>query len=143
MFNLFGKESSEEALKQKIEVWNLSELKAFMFEQMKEFTPTERGIIFILEKLTRQNKPDDNHPIGQRFLESNDHDSRKKKTFDLVLILARHSKINFEAIELIVKFTTMYEDLINDYDQRYREFIPLALKKQSILLCPLLKPKDV
>ena len=43
--------------------------------------------------------------------------------------MAQHSKITFTTLELIVQFVKLYKDIIQDYDDRYKEIYYSRFKK--------------
>jgi len=48
-------------------------------------------------------------------------DSKKKKGFDLVILISKNIHMNVEIVELLQKFTLIYEELIHAYDTEYKD----------------------
>ncbi len=122
-------DNANEELKQhlvivdKISKMNLTELRDYVNNKLKNFGITEDGLIEAMKKLVL---PDEK--TGKRYLLMDDMDSKKKKAFELVLLVGKSKKITIETVELIQDFTLEYEDLINQYDEDFREIYSSRLK---------------
>jgi galactose-1-phosphate uridylyltransferase len=55
------------------------------------------------------------------YLKEDDMDSKKKKTFDLVLNISENKKVNLITVEQMNQFIEIYKDIIDKYDQEYKE----------------------
>ncbi len=111
-----NKEKSENSvLVEKISRMTLSEMKHYINDNMKELTLSEDGLREIMLKLTAK---DEN---GFCYLKMDDMDVKKKKAFDLVILLAKSKKITVESIELVQKFVDLHQDIIDTYDKEFKE----------------------
>jgi len=104
------------ALIEKISKMNLTEMRSYIKNNIKDFEVTEEGLVAIMQRLTTE----DMH-TKKLYIQSDDMDSKKKKAFDLVLTIAQHKKINLEVVELIQKFSEIYKDIIDAFDREYKE----------------------
>ncbi len=107
----------------KISKMNLTDMRAYMKSSMQGFEPSEEGVIEILKKLITINEG-----TSERYLESDDMDSKIKNCFDLVLVIASDIRITIDAIELIQEFINVYADIIADYDTKYKQIYGSKLK---------------
>ena len=107
----------------KISKMNLTELRDYVNNKLKSFEITEDGLRESMKKLVL---PDEK--TGKRYLLMDDMDSKKKKAFDLVLLVGKSKKITIETVELIQDFTFEYEELINQYDEDFKEIYSSRLK---------------
>lgn len=115
--NVKGSKGSKEdsALDEKIAKMNLSEMKLYIQDRVKDFPVSEEGVESILRKLTTE---DTN---GNLYLKIDDMDVKKKKAFDLILLIAKSKKITISSIELIGKFIEVYDDIITAYDKSFKD----------------------
>jgi hypothetical protein len=100
----------------KISKMNLTEMRTYIKDRIPDFSSDEDGINAVLNRLIAQDSK-----TKERYLKSDDMDSKKKKAFDLVLAIAEHKKINLVTIELIQKFIEVYREIISDYDKEHKE----------------------
>jgi len=101
-----NKEHSE--LVEKIEKMNLTEMRQYVRNQIKTLPVTEDGLREVALKLVT-------------YLHEDDMDSKKKKAFDLILMIAASLKISVETVEVIQKFVDENSEIINAYDTQYKE----------------------
>jgi len=118
---LGGKKGNNEkgnnsALVEKIEKMSLSEMKLYVLDKMSDNRVCEDGIREIMMKLTKEDKA-----TAQCYLKADDMDVKKKKAFDLVLLIAKSKKITVESIELIQKFVELHRDIIVAYDKEFKD----------------------
>jgi len=103
-------------LVEKISTMNLTEMRSYINNKIKEFPLTEDGLTEVMNRLVNEDKKS-----KEFYIKSDDMDSKKKKAFDLVLSIAKNKKISLVAIEHIQKFVIVYKDIIDDYDQQNKE----------------------
>ena len=112
-----SKESTDHAaLVEKISKMNLTEMRSYIRNKIQDFEVSEDGLNEVMHRLTTEDEKSKKY-----YLKVDDMDSKKKKAFDLVLLIAKNKKINLVCIELIEKFLQIYKDIIETYDQEHKE----------------------
>jgi len=104
------------ALVEKISKMNLTEMRSYIKNNIKEFEVSEEGLVEIMKRLTTKDEK-----TKQYYIKSDDMDSKKKKAFDLILAVAQSKKINFAVVDLMQKFLEVYKDIIAAYDKEHKE----------------------
>jgi type II secretory pathway component GspD/PulD (secretin) len=112
------------ALLEKISHMNLTEMRSYINNKIKDFPVSEDGLNTVLRHLTT---PD--AKTKQYYIQASDMDSKKKKAFNLVLAIAKHKQVNVVTVELIQKFIDTYKDIIQAYDKEYKEIYESRLKE--------------
>ncbi len=115
---IFKKKKSSQGknkIQQRIEKMNLSELRLYVKDKIEGFPLSEEGLNEVLKRLISKINN------SRYYLDESDDDSKLKKTFDLVLELSKNRKVNFESVELIANFLSVYSGLIKNYDIKYKE----------------------
>jgi len=97
----------------KVSKMNLTEMRSYVNNKINDFEITQSGLVEVMKKLTVADET--------TYLQIDDMDSKKKKGFDLVLMIANSKHISAEAIELLQEFIVVYHDLILKYDTEYKE----------------------
>ncbi len=97
----------------KVSKMNLTEMRSYVNNKINDFEITQSGLVEVMKKLTAADE--------KTYLQIDDMDSKKKKGFDLVLMIANSKHISAEAIELLQEFIVVYHDLILKYDTEYKE----------------------
>jgi len=100
----------------KISKMNLTEMRSYINNKIKDFDVSEDGLVAIMNRLITQDKK-----TKEYYIKSDDMDSKKKKAFDLVLAISQNKKINLVTIELIQKFADIYKKIIDEYDKEHKE----------------------
>ena len=111
----------------KISKMNLTEMRSYVNNKINDFEITQVGLVEVMKKLTVTDE--------KTYLQIDDMDSKKKKGFDLVLMVANSKQISVEAVELLQEFTVVYKDLILKYDTDNKEIYESRFKdalEQSI-----------
>ncbi|MDH4944873.1 hypothetical protein [Sulfurimonas sp. C5] len=123
--NVFHKKGSiDPKMIDKISKMNLSDMRLYVKNGMKDFELSAIGLNEVLKKLvTPLNEK------GELYLKADDTDSKKKKAFELVLLAAGSIKISVTAIELMQQFVETYRDIINDYDDEQKDIYHSRLIK--------------
>lgn len=100
----------------KVSKMNLTEMRSYVNNRIEDFEITPEGLTEVMRKLTII---DENN--SKTYLQIDDMDSKKKKGFDLVLIIAGSKHISVDVIELMQEFIKIYEELITKYDRDFKE----------------------
>ena len=100
----------------KVSKMNLTEMRSYVNNKLDNFEITPDGLIEVMRRLTSM---DENN--SKTYLQIDDMDSKKKKGFDLVLMIAISKHISVEVIELLQEFIKVYEELIAKYDVEFKE----------------------
>ncbi|QOP44773.1 hypothetical protein [Sulfurimonas paralvinellae] len=108
--------AEDAALIEKISTMNLTEMRSYIKNNIKDFEVSEEGLNAVLHRLTTQDKKSQSY-----YLKPDDMDSKKKKAFDLVLTIAENKKITFETVDLMQKFVETYKDIIEAYDKEHKQ----------------------
>jgi hypothetical protein len=121
--NLFGKKSDEndEAkinahITEKISHMNLTDMRAYLNNRITGFEVCEFGLSEVMKKLTLEDEESE-----QRYLHIDDMDTKIKKAFDIVLMIAVHKKISVKAVEYIQEFMEVYKEIIQSFDTRNKQ----------------------
>ena len=109
-------DKGHQELVEKISKMNLTEMRSYINNKIKDFEISEDGLNEVLSKLVTPDAKTKNY-----YLQADDMDSKKKKAFDLVLSTAKNKKVNVVTVELIQKFMDVYKDIITDYDKEHKE----------------------
>ena len=64
----------------------------------------------------------------RRFIESDAMESKIKKAFDLVIIVAKSKKMSIDTTELIQTFIELYSDIIQRFDNDNKQIYSSKLK---------------
>ncbi len=139
--NFLGKKKENTAVDknvhilEKVSKMNLTEMRSYVNNKVIDFEISEAGLCAVMKKLTVANEA-----TSKTYLQIDDMDSKKKKGFDLVLMIANNKHISVEVVELMQSFIGVYEDLIGKFDKDYKEIyssrftdaISLAIKNVNI-----------
>ena len=106
----------QEEIKSRVSKMNLSDMKLYLHNNMKDFFITSYGLNEVLKRLTSLDVT-----TKEYYLKADDMDSKKKKAFDLVIGSMKNSQMTLETLELVKKFIDTYEDIIVAYDKEYKE----------------------
>lgn len=127
--NLLGKnkeEASEDkehlALVEKISKMNLTDMRVYVNNKLTSYEVSEDGLNEVMRKLISK---DSNK---KRFIQSDAMDSKIKKAFDLVILIAVSKKVNLVTLELIQEFIALYEDIIIKFDTDNKQIYGDKLK---------------
>jgi len=115
--------SSNEEIANRVSKMNITEMRTYVNNKIKDFEICSDGLVEVLKRLVHEDKN-----TSKRYLQIDDMDTKKKKAFDLINIIARSKKISMPAVELIQEFTVVYEDIINKYDKDYKEIYSSRFK---------------
>jgi hypothetical protein len=121
--NLFGKKSevNDESkvnahITEKIVHMNLTDMRAYLNNRITGFDVCEFGLSEVMRKLTLEDTESE-----QRYLHIDDMDTKIKKAFDLVLMIAVNKKISVTTVEYIQQFIEVYKEIIHSFDTRNKQ----------------------
>lgn len=122
---LLGKKDvkTESALSKKIATMDLTSMKLYVKGSIKDLVVDAEGLNLILKRLS--------YPLNEKgvlYLRKEDMDTKKKKAFDLVLLILSSKKINVQTLELAQKFCDVYAEIIKEYDKKYKEIYEQRFK---------------
>ncbi|QOP40214.1 hypothetical protein [Sulfurimonas marina] len=109
---------------ERVSKMNLSDMRLYVNNKITGFEISVEGLHEVLKRLI--------NPIndkGEYYLKKDDMDSKKKKAFELILLISKSKKISLGSIELIDKFLEVYKEIIDDYDDRYKEIYHSRFRK--------------
>ena len=109
---------------EKIAKMNLSDMRLYVNNKITDFEVSIDGINEVLKRLT--------NPVnakGEYYLKIDDMDIKKKKAFDLIILIASSKCINLETIELIQKFMEVYQPIIAHCDNENKQINATRIKK--------------
>jgi len=113
---LSDEEKSKQELKQKISKMNITEMRSYVNNKIPNLEVSDQGLVLVMKNLVVADSESEKF-----YLKEDDMDSKKKKAFDLVLVVAKSKKINIKVVELIQNFTVIYEEMIKKFDTDYKD----------------------
>lgn len=117
---MFGKKNQDEQTDshviEKISKMNLTEMRSYVKNRIKDLKVTVEGINEIMKKLTSFDENKQTY-----YIKNDDMDIKKKKGFDLFIAILTSKQINIETIELAQKFLEIYKEIIDDFDTRNKQ----------------------
>jgi len=114
-----------EKLVEKISKMDLSEMRLYVNAKLTDFPVCEFGLAQIMKKLTLVNENTSN-----MYLKNDDMDSKKKKAFDLIILILKHNKVSINIIEIIQQFLNIYDEIIKQYDKDNKQIYESMIKDQ-------------
>ena len=126
---IFAKKDKNESknlnseLKEKIAKMNLTQMRLYMKNNLDDFSVSVEGINEIVNKLISF---DEKKQIF--YIKNDDMDVKKKKAFDLIIIILTSKHINTKTIELTQKFLENHKEMINDFDKRNKQIYASRLR---------------
>ncbi|WP_418640838.1 hypothetical protein [Sulfurimonas sp. ST-27] len=117
---MFGKKNQDKLansqLVEKIAKMNLTEMRSYIKNNMKDLTLSVEGANEVMKKLISFDEKTQAY-----FIKNDDMDIKKKKAFELFIAVLTNKHINMKTIESAQKFLEIYKELINDYDTRNKQ----------------------
>jgi len=107
----------------KISKMNLTEMRDYLKNKIMGFESCEEGVSSVMSRLITKDAS------GKRYIESDAMDSKIKKGFEVVLVVAAHRKVTVKIVEQIQEFIKLYHDIINEYDTNHKQIYGLRLKE--------------
>ena len=123
---ILGKKEAKKdnsALEEKISKMNLTDMRAYVKGNIKDFEVSSDGLHAVMKKLITQ---DENQNY---YIHNDDMDSKKKKAFDLILAILQSKKLSLKVLEDIQIFQTVYKDIICQYDKDHKQIYALRLEE--------------
>ena len=108
---------------EKISKMNLTEMRTYVNNRIKDFEVSGVGLVGVMKKLTTL---DEN--TKKYYLKPDDMEIKIKKAFDLVLLICKNKKINMDVLDLVTQFMKIYSEIIKKYDLEHKEIYHSRLK---------------
>ena len=128
MFNkLLGKnkkDSNESEVVQRISKMDLNDMRIYVNNKLTDFKLCEDGLSEVMKRLISEH----GNP-AKRFIEDDAMDTKKKKAFDLVVLVGASKKITVTTAELIREFIEIYAEMIEKFDKDNKQIYASKLKK--------------
>lgn len=143
---IFSKKNKEEKLSEResaisdfskvCEKWNFDDIRDYL-RGVKDKEVTDIGLASILTRFNTALTEDKKATDGKRKeFELYDRVERTKKGLDIFLSIANHVKLGPDTLSLLQDFSTIFEDVIVDFDQQlsqtYEHKIKEAYKTASL-----------
>ena len=134
--NILGlKNKIDTELEDKILKMDLIEMRRYVNGKIDKFKVNEFGLHLVVKKLIKTDKA-----TSKDYIETRDMDSKKKKAFDLIILILQHKQVTVSILESIYIFVQMYADLIKEYDKenkqiyesRIRDSLSTAIERINI-----------
>ncbi len=103
---------------------DLVEMRIYINEKLDDFEVDDFGLHEVVKKLINMNEQSSKY-----FLQENDLDSKKKKAFELLLLILQHKKTSIAVIESTQEFLDVYDKLIKQYDKDNKDIYESKIKK--------------
>jgi len=114
----FGKDKKNDTpdIANKISKMNLTEMRNYVNNKHADLPVDEKGLLAVLTKLSL---PDEK--THKLYIEAKDMNSKKKKSFDIVILVAQQKKMTYEIIDILQRFIENHQDIIQKYDTDLKE----------------------
>jgi len=109
-------------LTEKISKMNLSDMRIYVNNKLKNFEVSEDGLSEVMNRLISKDAK------GNRFIETDAMDSKIKKALDLVIVIASNKKVTVLITEQIQQFIELYSDIIFEFDTANKQIYGSKLK---------------
>lgn len=124
---ILGKSKSEavednSAIIEKVSKMNLSDMRVYVNNKLKDFEICEDGLTQVMRRLISEDANE------KRFIQNDAMDSKIKKAFDLVIIIAANKRMTMATSELIGEFIVLYSDIIKKFDTDNKQIYESKLK---------------
>ena len=117
-----GEDNDHKIIVEKISKMNLTDMRIYVNNKLSDFEITEDGLSEVMRRLISKDANE------KRFIQSDAMDSKIKKAFDLVIIIAANKKITIITTELIQEFVELYKDIITKFDKDNKQIYESKLK---------------
>ena len=115
-------DETQQKIVKKIAKMNLVEIRTYVNNKLKNFEICPDGLVEVMKKMNSINKNE------KRFIEVDAMDSKKKKAFEIIILIAASSKVSIAVSELIQEFIKLYSDIIKKYDIDNKDIYSQKLK---------------
>lgn len=119
-----NEDNIHKVLLEKISKMNLTDMRAYVNNKVEGFEVDEDGLEEIMKKLVTKNDE-----TSKYYISADDMESKIKKGFDLVLMIAKHKKITVSTVEYIKEFLNVYEEILNTYDTTNKQIYTMRIKE--------------
>jgi len=129
------KDTKKEKLYEKITKMDLADMRLYVNGKLNEYEVSEFGLLEILKKLTLVNDSTSN-----QYMKIDDMDSKKKKIFDLIILILHNKKVNISGLEMVERFLETYAEIIKRYDKDNKDIYEKKIKdsiKKAITMIEL------
>jgi len=139
--NIMGNKNSQKddntELIEKISKMNLTDMRLYVKDNMKDFKSSKDGLEEILKKITLVDSQS-----SKRYIEADDMDVKIKKAFDLVLAILENKNISASIIEKAQNFLEIYKDIILSYDTNNKQIYAKKLHDKLISSANIINMKS-
>ena len=111
-----GKKDTNADIINKVSRMNLTEMRSYINNKQADLPIDEDGLLAVIKKLSLRDET-----TQKLYIEKNDMDSKKKKAFDIVILVAKQKKMNIEIVAMLQQFIENYQDIIQKYDTDLKE----------------------
>lgn len=111
IFNTHKKEEQSDTyshITEKISKMNLTDMRTYVRNKIADFEVSEFGLQEIMRILIE-------------YIKVDDMPSKKKKAFDLIILMATNKKMTIDTIENMQKFLEKNKEIIHAYDREFKE----------------------
>ena len=125
--NILGKSKTDKELSDlvlMIKKMNLTEKRDYIKNKLTNSPVSRDGIVEVLKELISKDEK-----TSKRYIEIDDMDVKKKKAFDLVIMISTHNMLTVPAVDLIRKFAEVYSDIIEKFDKDNKQIYTTKLKE--------------
>lgn len=112
--NLFKANKKEEQsdthshITEKVSKMSLTDMRTYVRNKITDFEVSEFGLQEIMRILIE-------------YIKIDDMPSKKKKAFDLIILISSNKKITIDTIEYMQKFLEQNKEIIHAYDREFKE----------------------
>ena len=114
--NATAEDQEKTQLLKKISTMNLTEMRSYVNNKIESLPLSEDGLNGVILNLITPDSATKN-----LYIKEDDMDSKKKKAFDLVILISKNKKITFKTVDAIGVFIELYAPIIKAYDAQYKE----------------------
>ncbi len=115
-------DSSHQIIVEKIAKMNISDMRFYVNNKLSDFEVCEDGLNEVMRRLNSQDADE------KRFIEMDAMDSKKKKAFDLVILISKNKKVTIVVTELMQEFMENYKDILTKFDKDNKQIYTSLLK---------------
>lgn len=115
-------EKDKTELLNKISKMNITEMRTYVNNKIETLPINKDGLVAVIERFTTVDKKTKLH-----YIKVDDTDAKKKKAFDLIILIGKNRNITLAVVENIQKFLNIYKDIITAFDTEYKEIYATRL----------------
>ena len=114
----------KERLLEKISKMEIVDMRNYINGKLTDYKVSEYGLLEILNKITLKNESTSN-----LYIKEDDMDSKKKRVFDLVLLVLSSKQVTLSVLDSAQVFISTYSDIIKKYDKDNRQIYEIKMKE--------------